>query len=59
VFFAPSREDAAAAGFDDARFHHALTASPEAWADSLEHRAHPRSGEPFAAWHADDTRVPY
>ncbi|TXL61342.1 nucleoside deaminase [Aeromicrobium terrae] len=59
VVFAATREDAAAAGFDDARFHRALTAKPEAWADTLEHRDHPRSGDPFAAWHADASRVPY
>lgn len=59
VVFAATRTDAAAAGFDDARFHRALSASPEVWADTLEHRAHPRSGEPFAAWQADDSRTPY
>lgn len=59
VVFAATREDAAAAGFDDARFHRALTAAPEAWADTLEHRDHPQSDDPFAAWHADASRVPY
>jgi guanine deaminase len=59
VVFAATREDAAAAGFDDARFHAALTAAPEVWEDTLEHRDHPRTSEPFAAWHADDGRVPY
>jgi guanine deaminase len=59
VVFAATRHDAAAAGFDDARFHDALTAVPQAWADTLEHRAHPRSSDPFDAWRDDESRIPY
>jgi guanine deaminase len=59
VVFAADRHDAAAAGFDDARFHRALEAVPEAWAGHLVGVGHPRSQEPFAAWIAHGSRTPY
>jgi guanine deaminase len=59
VVFAADRNDAAAAGFDDERFHRALAAVPEAWAGHLVGVGHPRSHEPFAAWIAHGSRTPY
>ncbi len=59
VVHAATRWDAAAAGFDDAAFHEAITAEPEAWVGRLDHQRHERSREPFDAWRANDARVPY
>jgi guanine deaminase len=59
IYFAATRADAAAAGFDDARFHGALTAAPGAWNERLAQLPHPRSGEPFDAWRANDDRILY
>ncbi|MFC4785981.1 nucleoside deaminase [Nocardioides sp. MAHUQ-72] len=59
VVYAADRHDAAAAGFDDARFHAALAAVPEAWADNLVGVPHRRSREPFEAWIANGSRTPY
>ena len=59
VVFAASRHDAAAAGFDDARFHEALEAAPAVWTDHLVAAGHPRAKEPFEAWLAHGSRTPY
>lgn len=59
VVFAATRWDAEDAGFDDALFHGAFSATPEAWAGRLDRQPHPRSGEPFDAWRANDARVAY
>jgi guanine deaminase len=59
VYFAATRRDAAAVGFDDERLHAALNAAAGGPALPLEHVPHPRAGEPFSAWQAFGTRVPY
>ncbi len=59
VVYAATRWDAEDAGFDDAVFHGAFSATPDAWAGKLEEQPHPRGGEPFAAWRANDARVAY
>jgi guanine deaminase len=59
VCFAATRRDAAAVGFDDERLHAALGPVAGVPALPLEHVAHPRAGEPFAAWLALAERVPY
>ena len=59
VYFAATRREAAAAGFDDERLHAALGPAGGATALPLEHIAHPRSDEPFVAWQALAERVAY
>jgi guanine deaminase len=57
VVYAASREDAAAAGFDDERFHAHFAGGPAAVA--LERRAHALARAPFEAWLAHAARRPY
>ena len=59
VYFAATRIDAAAAGFDDALIYEELARDPEARALTFVH--HPVSGAeaPFAAWLANAARVRY
>lgn len=57
VVFAATRDDAAAAGFDDARFHAHFAGGPPAL--GLEHRAHPDALAPFDDWRAKADRRPY
>jgi guanine deaminase len=59
VYFAATRRDAAAAGFDDERLHAALGPIAGEPALPLEQRSHPRASEPFAAWQALASRVAY
>ena len=59
VCFAADREDAAAAGFDDRRFHAEL-AGPSAERSPPARRLLAAEGRaPFAAWLAHERRVPY
>lgn len=63
VVWLADRQDAAAAGFDDAELHR-LLGSPDPLPDrlgalELVRIAHPRALEPFEAWAAYDERVPY
>ena len=57
VVYAATREDAAAAGFDDARFHAHFAGGPPAL--ELEHRAHAAARAPFDAWRAHAGRRAY
>ncbi len=61
VVFAADRNDAAAAGFDDAAFHALFDASPDttAWPLRREHHPTPRAQEPFDAWQAAPDRTDY
>ncbi|GAA4398741.1 nucleoside deaminase [Fodinibacter luteus] len=60
VVFAADRHAAAAAGFDDAAFHRLFDASPGApWPLRREHHPTARADEPFDAWRATASRVPY
>jgi guanine deaminase len=59
VYYAATRSDAAAVGFDDEQLHAALAPTGGATALPLEHVPHSRAEEPFAAWRALGTRVPY
>jgi guanine deaminase len=59
VVFAASRHDAAAAGFDDARFHDLASTPRDHWPTPVLPRPTADRGAPFAAWRADPARVPY
>jgi guanine deaminase len=61
VVFGADRHQAAAAGFDDARFHGILVAhgDPAAWPTVVTRHDHPRSEEPFDAWRSFPGRVNY
>jgi len=57
VVFAATRDDAAAAGFDDARFHAHFAGGAPALA--VVRVAHRDARTPFDAWRAHPGRVPY
>jgi guanine deaminase len=57
VVFAATRDDAAAAGFDDRRFHEHFAHGPLAL--SLERAEHAHGRAPFEAWLANPQRRPY
>lgn len=57
VVFAATRDDAAAAGFDDRRFHEHFAHGPPALA--LERAEHALRRAPFEAWLANPRRQPY
>jgi guanine deaminase len=59
VYFAATRVDAAAAGFDDAHIHDELARPADARALPLARIILPDAGEPFTAWLSSSTRVPY
>ena len=59
VYFAASRHDAAAAGFDDAFLHAELAKPPAERALRVRHTETPGALEPFAAWRRNALRVPY
>jgi guanine deaminase len=59
VYFAATREDAAAAGFDDACFHQALAAESGASPVTREHVVCDDAGAPFTAYAALPGRVRY
>jgi len=59
VVYAATREQAAAAGFDDAVFHDEVARPPEARTLPCIHLAHPQAGAPFAAWERNEGRRPY
>jgi guanine deaminase len=63
VVFLATRQDAAAAGFDDEVFHEAL-GTPRVLPSSIAgmavvHLEHARNDDPFTAWIANDHRVHY
>ncbi len=59
VVYAGTRHDAAAAGFDDARWHKLLASSTDGWPFPIERVDVPTSGEPFRAWLDQASRTPY
>lgn len=59
VYFAGTRQDAAAAGFDDEYLYHQLTLAPDERALSCEHHSVPTAQQPFEAWKAHTQRVLY
>lgn len=59
VFFAGTRDDAAAAGFDDRRFHDELTREPALRSLPLVPLLRESARDPFDAWAANPDRVSY
>jgi guanine deaminase len=59
VFFAATRNDAAAAGFDDALIYEDLPRPAHERRLSMEQLALTDSSRPFAAWRALGQRIPY
>jgi guanine deaminase len=59
VYFAATREDAAAAGFDDAFIYDELGRSPEARARRPHRVVLPEACRPFALWQALSGKVRY
>lgn len=59
VYWAATRDDAAAAGFDDAFVYAELALPPEARRLEMRRVAVADAGRPFAAWLALASRVPY
>jgi len=59
VYFAATRLQAAAAGFDDVRFHDELGKPPAERALRVEHLPVAGAERPFAAWLRKADRVPY
>jgi guanine deaminase len=59
VYYAATRADAAAAGFDDARFFDDVVCAPEARSLPFVRILPEAAGAPFAAWLAKPDRVPY
>lgn len=57
--YAATREDAAAAGFDDARLHAEAGLPPERRSVPAERLLGDEALAPFEAWAAKDDRVPY
>ncbi len=59
LVYAATREDAAAAGFDDTVFHEEVSRPAAERKLPSEHLAHPDTGAPFAAWTVCPRRRPY
>lgn len=59
VFFAGTREDAAAAGFDDALLWEELARAPACRSVPAERLLGDEGGAPFSAWAAWPDRMPY
>jgi guanine deaminase len=59
IVFAATREQAAAAGFDDAAIYREVAAPLAARALPIARGLEPESGAPFAAWAANPSRRPY
>jgi guanine deaminase len=59
VFYAATREDAAAAGFDDARLWAEAARAPADRGVRGERLLAGEAGRPFAAWRAKPDRTPY
>jgi tRNA(Arg) A34 adenosine deaminase TadA len=59
VVHAADRHDAAAAGFDDARFHDLATMPRDHWPTPVLVRPTADRRVPFDAWRADPERIPY
>jgi guanine deaminase len=59
IVYAAGRDDAAAAGFDDAAIFADVAAPPEARVLLTERIAVPEARTPFEAWAKNPTRTPY
>ncbi len=59
LVYAATREDAAAAGFDDALIYDEIPRAPADRTLPTRHRPHADGGRPFAAWAARADRQPY
>lgn len=59
LYFAASRDDAAAAGFGDADFYGEIARPPEARRLPCRALPHPEAGTPFAAWRDKADKLPY
>jgi guanine deaminase len=59
VFFSATRDDAAAAGFDDAFVYEELALPPAERTLPMSRVKHPGAASPFAAWAAKPDRVEY
>jgi tRNA(Arg) A34 adenosine deaminase TadA len=59
LFFAGTREDAAAVGFDDSHIYDQIPLPPQERALPTERLPHPDAQRPFAAWAALDDRIDY
>ncbi|MBI2380594.1 MAG: nucleoside deaminase [Gammaproteobacteria bacterium] len=59
LYYAASREDAAAAGFGDADFYGELAKPPEARRLPCRVLAHSEAAAPFATWRDKADKIPY
>ncbi|HSW50292.1 MAG TPA: nucleoside deaminase [Bryobacteraceae bacterium] len=59
LYFAASRDDAAEAGFDDARIHDALTAAPDARTIPVERLLQQEAWKAFEQWKQKADRIDY
>jgi guanine deaminase len=59
IFFAATRDDAAAAGFDDALIYREILTPPEERAIPTIHLSHPRAARPFEEWRAKPDKTRY
>lgn len=59
AYYAADRHDAAAAGFDDARFHASFPGGPDGALFPLAPLRLPSALAPFEAWLAKSDRIPY
>jgi guanine deaminase len=59
IVHAADRDDAAAAGFDDARFHDLASQPRDRWPTPVLVRPTADRLAPFDAWRADPDRIPY
>lgn len=59
VYFAATREDAAAAGFDDSLIYDEIPLDPTQRRISMRHIEVPDTAAPFRAWTGKRDRVPY
>jgi len=59
LFFALSREDAAAIGFDDAFIYKEIALRPEARSLKMEHVLIPQAKDVFELWQSKSDKVMY
>lgn len=59
VCFAASREDAAAAGFDDSLIYNEIPLAPSERRIRMRHIVCPDAAAPFRAWAGNRDRIPY
>lgn len=59
VVYAATRDDAEAAGFDDRRFYELFAMPASRWPTPAVRVEVPGAREPFEAWDASPTKVPY